>query len=398
MPKVIEKNVAFWVAVYGIYPTSTVLIHDKEDLSVIYEIVNLEEYPLPPKQSRQVIIEERKEKYRKALKRLADMQKPVCYDSLTAVERHVYLAWLHETDDEKYGRAYDNIRAQVGVSDRFRDSVVRSGRYLAIIREIFKSYGIPEELAYLAHVESLFNYKSYSKAGAAGIWQFIRHTGRLFLTIDDAVDERLDPVAATEAAAKLLKKSYDELGSWPLAITAYNHGLIGMREAVRLFGNEDFGVVYENYRSRTFGFASKNFYAEFLAALYVAEHAHDFFGPLEPAPEIRFQRVELPVPMSVREAAELFSVPADTLAAYNYAFRPAAVENKVKLPAGYKLKLPYREGFNPLRVFDTFQPNPMGEGQSPNPSSSAGGGAAADETNPSPADAGNSRGIDASKP
>ena len=89
--------------------------------------------------------------------------------------------------------------------------------------------GLPTELAALPHVESSFNTYAYSKVGAAGMWQFMRGTGRRFLRIDAAVDERLDPYRSTEAAASFLEQNYIVLGSWPLALTAYNHGAGGMK-------------------------------------------------------------------------------------------------------------------------------------------------------------------------
>ena len=113
-----------------------------------------------------------------------------------------------------------------------------SGQYMIFLKKIFKKYDLPEELIVLPHVESSFNYKAYSSAGAAGIWQFTRGTGKQYLKISYEVDERLDPILSTEAAAKLLKRNYEVLGSWPLAITAYNHGAYGMKRAVKKLYNQ----------------------------------------------------------------------------------------------------------------------------------------------------------------
>lgn len=352
VPSQLEKNVDFWTKIYGVYPTSSVVIHDKEDLSVVYQVINLNDYYSPSMdwQSKWALVEQEKERYRAALQKLSEMQKPVVLDSLDYVQRHVYIEWAHVSDDAKYARALENIRAQLGLSDRFRESIRRSGYYWNYIEATFQEYNLPLELCYLPHVESLFNYESYSKAGAAGIWQFIQHTGRLFLTINEAVDERVDPVSATVAAAKLLKKNYTELGSWPLAMTAYNHGLGGMKAARLQFGNTDFGLVYDQYKSRSFGFASKNFYAEFLAARHVAQNYKVYFGAIEIAAPIRFQSVELLEPLDVEQVSEIFEVTVDTLIAYNRAFRPAALNNLVKLSKGYHLRLPYREGFDPREV------------------------------------------------
>jgi hypothetical protein len=118
-------------------------------------------------------------------------------------------------------------------------------------------------------VESTFNPAAYSKAGAAGLWQFIRSTGKQYSLISRKRDDRRDPVRATEAAAHLLRSNYEALGSWPLAIVAYNHGPAGIRAASTLVGSTAIEDIVSRYNGPRFGFASKNFYAEFLAALDV---------------------------------------------------------------------------------------------------------------------------------
>ena len=140
--------------------------------------------------------------------------------------------------------------------------------------------GLPRELAALPHVESSFNTYAYSKVGAAGMWQFMRGTGRRFLRIDAAVDERLDPYRATEAAASFLEQNYIVLGSWPLALTAYNHGPGGMKRAQEQLGTSDIVTIVRKYNSRSFGFASRNFYVAFLAALEIDSDPEKFFGPI----------------------------------------------------------------------------------------------------------------------
>ena len=140
---------------------------------------------------------------------------------------------------------------------------MRSSSYATHIAETFANLGLPPELAVLPHVESSFNANAYSKVGAAGLWQFMRSTGRRYMRVDDAVDERLDPYRSTEAAAQLLAYNYRVLGSWPLALTAYNHGAAGMRRAKESVGTDDFVKINRTYNSRTFGFASRNFFPSF---------------------------------------------------------------------------------------------------------------------------------------
>ena len=98
------------------------------------------------------------------------------------------------------------------------------------------------------------------------------------------VDERLDPYRASEAAARFLEQNYIVLGTWPLALTAYNHGPGGMRRAQEQFGTSDITTIVRKYNSRSFGFASRNFYVAFLAALEIDSNPEKFFGPIRRNP------------------------------------------------------------------------------------------------------------------
>src|SRR5436190_2077228 len=113
---------------------------------------------------------------------------------------------------------------------------------------------IPAEIALLPLVESSFENRALSNAGAAGIWQFTRGTGRLYLNVNRRLDERLDPLKATRAAARLLHDNYNALESWPLAITAYNHGRAGIQRAQSEAGSE-IAKIIEQYRGPAFGYA-----------------------------------------------------------------------------------------------------------------------------------------------
>ena len=147
-------------------------------------------------------------------------------------EKRVAALFTGKNRSRDLALAVENVRSQRGQKERFLAGVIHSGRYIQEIKRLFRTYNLPEELAYLPHVESSFNFNAYSKYGAAGIWQFTRETGKGYLTIDQTVDERLDPILAAHAAAKYLKNSYEDLNNWPLALTSYNYGLSGMLRAV----------------------------------------------------------------------------------------------------------------------------------------------------------------------
>ena len=136
---------------------------------------------------------------------------------LSEDDQHILDMWGTEGSPSRLLDATDEIRFQLGQSDRFRAGLIRSGAWETHIAETLANLGLPAELAVLPHVESSFNPAAYSKVGAAGLWQFMRSTGRRYMRIDNAVDDRLDPFRSTEAAAQLLSYNYRLLGSWPLA-------------------------------------------------------------------------------------------------------------------------------------------------------------------------------------
>src|SRR5690606_14095471 len=176
-------------------------------------------------------IENDKKKYARILERLASGA-----ENLSEEELRVQALWPKGTRRSRFERASESVRFQLGQADRFREGLVRSGAWSDHIASTFEKMGLPRELAALPHVESSFNPYAYSKVGAAGMWQFMRSTGRRFLRIDATVDERLDPYRSTEAAARFHEQNYIVLGTWPLALTAYNHGPGGMKRAQEQLG------------------------------------------------------------------------------------------------------------------------------------------------------------------
>ena len=266
---------------------------------------------------------------------------------LTATERRIYEMFGDEVSAQRIADATEHVRFQLGQADRFRAGIERSGTWENHIARTFAAKGLPPELSALPHVESSFNAAAYSKVGAAGLWQFMRSTGRLYMRIDDEVDERLDPFRATEAAAQLLSYNYRLLGSWPLALTAYNHGAAGMRRARDSMGTSDIAVIARNYRGTTFGFASRNFYPSFLAVLRIDREPQRYFPGVQRAPEQVSDPVELPawVPVSAVEAAA--RIDRALLRSLNPALRDAVWSGERQLPRGYLLHLPRPAGGEP---------------------------------------------------
>ena len=332
-PPELERDVRFWIRIYTQVSTSEGLLHDERNLGVVYTTVKFDP-AMSPKERRDGI-ERLRDKYRAMLKRLAHGA-----TDLSPEESNLRELFGVEASPARYTQAMDGIRFQLGQSDRFKAGLIRSGAWEPHIAETLGKLGLPPEIAALPHVESSFDPSAYSKVGASGLWQFMRSTGRRFLRIDDAVDERMDPFLATEAAAQLLDFNYRLLGSWPLAITAYNHGAAGMARAKEAMGTSDIVRIVRGHQSRTFGFASRNFYVCFLAALEIDRNPEKYFGRIERRAPVRFNEVEMPAFVPAASIAKLLKIDRDALERLNPALRSTVWQGQRHIPKGYRLRLP----------------------------------------------------------
>jgi membrane-bound lytic murein transglycosylase D len=331
---VIRPNVAFWIKVYTEYTTRQSIVHDSEDLTIIYDVIDLVPYELPfASKINRRRMKRAKAKYEHILRRLAS--DPETGDP---TYRRVARLFGPGATAKTFRAARARVRCQVGQSDRFKAGLIRSGAYIEEIRAVFRAEHLPEALANLPHVESSFDTKAYSKFGAAGIWQFTRSTGKRFMKVGYVLDERRDPLLATRAAASLLKENYQKLNSWPLAITAYNHGAAGMARAKQSYG--DYPTIFASYRSRTFKFASRNFYPEFLAACEVARNYQAYFGELELNRPARFQVVTLDGYAGFDKLCDHYKVPVHVARALNPALRSPVFNGQKLVPRGYPFRLP----------------------------------------------------------
>ncbi len=335
----IKPNVAFWEKVYTVYASNQGVIHDKDKVNIIYDVIDLIPYDQPDGwEINRDRMKNSKLKYQEIIKGLADGKLPETPDEI-----RVAALLRHLKDRDALLAASDNIRCQTGQKDRFREGLIRSGAYIDEIKQIFISFGLPVELAYLPHVESSFNYKAYSKFGAAGIWQFTRSTGKQFMRINYAVDERRDPIVSTVAAAKLLKQNYEKLGNWPMAITAYNYGAAGMEKAKNEKG--DYESVFKHYRKGWFKFASRNFYSEFLAAKRIAENHAQYFGHIVLEQPQQKRKMVMAGYATFSDVANHLNIDTETLRKHNPALRKPVFREQKYIPKGYRLSWPMDEKY-----------------------------------------------------
>lgn len=343
-PASFESAIGFWRSVFGTYSRNQVLLHDNVHLDVVYQVLDFRpendgsrSLNQDERRAREKRVKLEQKRVENALERLHRFGGAP--PQLTPLEARVRDRLGRVSGPVNYARASGRVRAQRGLRENFASGLVRQSGYLAEMEAIFHARGLPTTLARMPLVESCFDVDAYSKVGAAGVWQFMPATGRQYLKINSALDERRDPIRATEAAAEHLQGDYEALGSWPLAITAYNHGRGGMQRAMRSHGS-DFEAMVKHYRGRRFGFASRNFYVELLAAIDVSRNAKAYFGdlPTLAVPELR--EVKLRRSMRLKDAAAHVGVPREQLLATNPAFLRRVRYGVDRIPRGYRLRVP----------------------------------------------------------
>lgn len=343
VPIGLERAVDFWKKVYSEWSEHEVAFHDRDDLGVVYRVIDQKK-------------SEDRESYRaneaeqEAIKRrIRDILLDLATRNpdprtLSGDYEDVYEAFGSGAGPEIWRKAADNIRVQRGLKEKFLNGLMHAGQYHDHIVAILEEEGVPVEIAWLPMVESTFNLQARSSVGAAGPWQFMPATGRIYLRMDRSVDERFDPILAARGAARYLRRSYDALGSWPLAITSYNHGYYGMVRAVRELGTTDYMTIRRHYTGPAFGFASKNFYAEFLAALDIARNGMLYFGEFDPFDPLEFDTIEVESTIGLHDVANALRVDAGRLWQLNPALTDDVWRGRRNVPAGFLMRVPLGYG------------------------------------------------------
>lgn len=343
-PSSLRPQVEFWKKIFGVYSSQQIVFHDDRYPNKILKVLDFR--PLAASGASNIEIERRMRTEEKRVR--AQLQNSLWRvhkaaggtAGLTAEELRLRQLYADLPGASRYVVAQDHIRTQRGLKEKTRNAIIISGRYMPRMEAVFRSYGLPTELTRIPFVESSFNVKAYSKVGAAGMWQFMPASARHYMRLDEIVDDRRDPWFSTEAAAKHLRDDYRMLQDWGLAVTAYNHGRQGVAKAARITGSRDIGEIARRYSSRTFGFASRNFYAEFLAAIEVERNYVQYFGPLRREPPQYFEEVSTQHYVTFPTLARLAGMAAEQFHELNPAFHPHVVSGRLRVPPQTRLRVP----------------------------------------------------------
>jgi len=347
VPEKLKGRVQFWVDIYSKFGERHRVVHHRMYPQAVFTVLDFyqESRRMGPRELENHIAateSSMKTTIEGILRRFARGERPI-----SVFEKQVFSAMEKVPGgSEKYLRAIDEdlIRTQTGIREKFAEAIHRSGRYLLFIEKVFVAEGMPVELSKLPFVESGFEYRAVSSAGAAGLWQFMPRTGREFgMRIDSVIDERRDPIIATRAAARYLKGAYNRLGDWGLALTSYNHGVAGVAKKINEIGIRDLATIIEHPVHRPFGFASNNFYPCFLAALIVTHNKSALFPDVRAAPPLILREDRVPKATGVFALSKKYGISVDSLKEANYALSSRVWEGRVPVPAGYNLRLPASE-------------------------------------------------------
>jgi len=333
-PAELDRDVGFWMAIFSDYSTDEGALHDNRNLSVVYERMEMPATVGRRERNRRVGV--RRKHYQAVLRSLGTGRRT----KLNAEEQRVLDLWPEAVSNATLRAAAGRIRFQHGLSDRFEKSLQRAGRWRSHVDATFSRLGVPIELGALPHVESSYNPAARSHVGASGIWQFTRSTGRRFMQVDHVLDERNDPFRATEAAGKLLAYNYSIVGNWPMAITAYNHGLAGVRRAMRKHGDTAYVDILRNYKGRTFGFASRNFYVAFLAAMHIDQNPEQYFAGVVPETPVDYDRFSLDDYVPAEALATALGISERDLAKYNPAMQATIWQGSKYVPRDFETRVP----------------------------------------------------------
>jgi membrane-bound lytic murein transglycosylase D len=350
VPPVLAKRFHFWRRIYSLWSKHHYVLHLAPWPEVVieaYEFVpDRDVSPSAPAASQPAIdgshlikklADNRREAYAKIFRRMHDISSTPA--RFTPAMQRLAKAMEHISEPNKYLTASENMRLQRGQKDFIAQGLSTAPKYLPWIEREFASLGVPKELAKLAFIESSFNLKALSKVGASGVYQIMPETGKQYLRIQDGIDERNDPIKAGRAAARLLKFYYGSLGSWPLAITAYNHGVGGIRRAMATVGSDRLEDLITRYEGSGFGFASKNFYTGFLAILATLENKERYFPNIKKVSPIRFKLVRVASPLSIDSIQKTYRLNPSEILRLNPDLSQQFVRSRGILPKNYVLKV-----------------------------------------------------------
>ena len=257
-PEELAPAVRFWAATFTQYRQRDVVIHDRVQLGLVYDVIRDVSSSDDPRVQ-------------------AGIAAAVARIERSTARGPLALYQTRAPALETLAR----VRTIRGQRETFEQGLTAERLFRPAVRRALAAEGLPLDLAALPLIESAYHPAMESSAGAVGLWQLTADVADRWLKIDGNVDERRDPARASVAAAAYLRDLHARFGNWPLALSAYNHGPTGIERARAAVGSDDLAKIVRSYDGPGFGFASRSFYASFLAARHVLKHSADYFPSIK---------------------------------------------------------------------------------------------------------------------
>ncbi len=343
IPDAIKGEVTFWFKIYAVYSIYHTVIYDKEKPENIYDVVDSR--GLFKKGKSPVVIEVvTKQKIKKsvaAIKYAFDRlsQKPKGKFAANSLEAKLLSLWGRKKPSE-WAALKRNIRYQTGQRDRIMQGIETAESFIPAMEEIFRRYSLPPDLVRIPLVESSFVTKAKSKASAVGVWQFLEKSAMEYLVVDkkSKIDERLSPIKSTYAAARMFQRNIRILGDLGLAIIAYNHGPRNLMKLRHKYSGDNLVELLKLKKNTPLGYASRNYYIEFLALLHAERYRDEIYGiPLKSSfPYNAISIIKMKKSISVFDVASNYNVSLFELKKFN----PDIFDIKKRLPIGTRVVIP----------------------------------------------------------
>ncbi len=340
VPASIKSEVGFWFQIYAKYSLYQTLLYDRDNPQLIYEVIDNRDFfqqglsaaaiEVKSKQRIQKVITD----YKNAFQKLKQNQNTVFPKDSAGY--HITHFWGKKSS-KKWKEIEDNFRTQPGQRDRIMQGLVAADPFLPAMESIFKKFSLPIEITRLPLVESSFNLRAYSKADAVGVWQFLKPSAEEYLIVDEknSIDERLSPIKSTYAAAKMFQRNYKLLKDYGLSIIAYNHGAKNLVSLKEKYAGKNIAWLIKKQES-PLGYASRNFYCEFLALLHAERYRQEIYSMESPNKIGSISIVKVKKSLSIFEISSQYNISIHELRLFN----PDIFDYKKKLPIGTRVVIP----------------------------------------------------------
>ncbi|MEW6057929.1 MAG: lytic transglycosylase domain-containing protein, partial [Bdellovibrionota bacterium] len=327
------------------YSFYQILLYDREEKGKIYDVVDNRDLfqrglgPIALEITSKNRVKKMVQAYRDAFHRL--QKNPNAKFAAGTAGATILRLWGRQSS-ARWAKLAGNLRTQPGQRDRVMQGLMNADRFIPAMESIFRKYDIPHEITRITLVESSFNLNAVSKADAVGVWQFLERSAREYIKVDhkNKIDERLSPIKTTYAAAKMLKRNYKLLKDWSLAIIAYNHGAKNLIPIRDRYQGQKIVKLLSSTKDSPLGYASKNYYAEFLAMVHAEAYRDELYGFKRDLHHDAISIVTMKRPASIFEIASHYNISVYELRIYN----PDIFDVKRKLPKGTRIVLPRKVG------------------------------------------------------